>query len=100
MGIKAMCFGMVISSYLALLINTHYTGKLSSLSPYKQFSVLLPIGIITAFSAFIGYKIGINVSSSLLQIITMLVTALSTYIGIMLLVQRPLLISLKNALKI
>jgi len=100
MGIKAMCFGMVISSYLALLINTHYTGKLSSLSPYKQLSALLPIAIITAFSAFLGYKIGINVSSSILQIVTMLVVASSTYIGIMLLMQRPLLFTLKDALKI
>lgn len=100
MGIKAMCIGMVISSYLALLINTFYTGKLSSLTAYKQLSALLPIGVITALSAFSGYMIGINVNNSMLQIIAMLVVTLSTYIGIMLLVQRPLLITLKNTLKV
>lgn len=100
MGIKAMCIGMVISSYLALFINTYYTGKLSSLTAYKQLSALLPIGLITALSAVAGYMVGINVSNSLLQIATMLLVALSSYIGIMLVVQRPLLVTLKNTLKV
>ncbi len=100
MGIKEMCIGMVISSYLALFINTYYTGKLSSLTAYKQLSALLPIGIISALSAFLGYMAGINVNNSLLQISTMLVVALSTYVSIMLLMQRPLLIILRNTLKV
>ena len=100
LGIKEMCIGMVISSYLALFINTYYTGKLSSLTAYKQLSALLPIGLITALSALVGYMVGINVSSNILQIIVMLIVALSTYIGTMLLVQRPLLITLKNILKV
>jgi hypothetical protein len=100
MGIKAMCIGMVISSYLALSINTYYTGKLSTLTAYKQLSALLPIGIITALSAFVGYMVGINVSSNILQIASMLIVALTTYLGLMLLVQRPLLIALKNTIKI
>jgi len=100
MGIKAMCVGMVISSYLAFFINTYYTGKLSSLTAYKQLSALLPIGLITVLSAFLGYMAGINVSNNILQIVIMLIVALSAYIGIMLLVQRPLLITLKNTLKI
>lgn len=100
MGIKAMCIGMVVSSYCALFVNTYYTGKLSSLTAYKQLSALLPIGLITAFSAFVGYEAGINVNNSILQMVTMLVVALSTYIGSMLLMQRPLLITLKNTLKV
>lgn len=99
MGIKAMCVGMVVQSYLALLVNTHYTGKLSSLTAYKQLTALLPIGVITALSAFVGYIVGININSNILQIVTMLIVALSTYIVIMLLVQRPLLVNLKHTLK-
>ncbi|MFT5812374.1 MAG: teichuronic acid exporter [Psychroserpens sp.] len=98
MGIKEMCVGMVISSYLALFINTYYTGKLSSLTAYKQLSALFPIALIAAFSAFVGYMLGINVSSNILQISTMLVVALITYISIMLIVQKKLLITLKNTL--
>jgi teichuronic acid exporter len=99
-GIKAMCIGMVISSYLALFINTYYTGKLSSLTASKQLSALLPIGIISATSALLGYVVGESVSNSMLQIITMLSVALGVYIGLMLLVQRPLLICLKNTYKV
>lgn len=99
-GIKAMCVGMVISSYLALFLNTYYTGKLSSLTVYKQLSSLLPIGLITVLSAFIGYVVGINVNSNVLQIITMLIVASGIYTSIMFLVQRPLLITFKRALKI
>lgn len=99
-GIKAMCIGMVVQSYLSLLINTHYTGMLSSLTAYKQLTSLLPIGVISALSAYVGYVVGINVSNHILQIVTMLTTALSTYIVIMLLVQRSLLINLKQTLKV
>lgn len=99
MGIKAMCVGMVVQSYLALLVNTYYTGKLSSLTAYTQLTALLPIGVITALSAFVGYIVGININSNILQIVTMLIVALSTYIVIMLLVQRSLLVNLKHTLK-
>lgn len=99
-GIKAMCIGMVINSYLALFINTYYTGKLSSVTVYRQLSALLPIGFISTFSALSGYFLGVNVSSNILQIITMLSVALSVYISLMLLMQRSLLISFKNTLKV
>lgn len=99
MGIKAMCIGMVVSSYLALFINTYYTGKLSSLTAYKQLIALLPIALITAFSAFLGYSVGMNFSSNIIQIITMLGVALGSYILILILMQRSLLIALKNTLK-
>jgi len=99
-GIKAMCFGMVVTSYLALFINTYYTGKISSLKASKQLSALIPIGLVSAFSAFMGYLVGINISSNILQIATMLVVALSTYVGIMLVVQKPLIITFKNTLKV
>jgi teichuronic acid exporter len=99
-GIKAMCIGMIICSYLGLFINMYYTGKLSSITTTKQLSALFPIWLIAAFSAFAGYMAGINVSSNILQIATMLIIALITYIGIMLLVQKPLLITFKNILKV
>ncbi|RZF91317.1 lipopolysaccharide biosynthesis protein [Pseudoalteromonas sp. CO302Y] len=99
MGIKAMCIGMVVSSYLALFINTYYTGKLSSLTAYKQLIALLPIALITAFSAFLGYSVGMNFSSNIIQIITMLGVALGSYILILILMQRSLLTALKNTLK-
>ncbi|NAZ95985.1 lipopolysaccharide biosynthesis protein [Vibrio toranzoniae] len=98
-GVKAMCIGMVISSYLALLVNTYYTGRLSSITITKQFSALTPIALITGFSAFVGHMVGINVNNNILQIMTMLGTALIVYMSIMSFAQRPLLIALKSIFK-
>ncbi|KAA8596488.1 lipopolysaccharide biosynthesis protein [Vibrio cyclitrophicus] len=98
-SIKAMCIGMVVTSFLALLINSYYTGKLSSLTASKQLKALLPIGLIASVSAIIGYVLGINVNNNILQIIAMLFVALISYIVMILLLQRPLLTTLKNILK-
>lgn len=43
MGIKAMCIGMVINSYIALFINSYYTGQFSRLKTLRQVAALLPI---------------------------------------------------------
>jgi len=43
LGIKAMCIGMIFSSFLALIVNTHYTGKLINVGFLKQMGDLLPI---------------------------------------------------------
>lgn len=41
-GIIAMCWGSVINSLIALVINTHYTGKLINVGFFKQIRDLLP----------------------------------------------------------
>ncbi|HZK96334.1 MAG TPA: lipopolysaccharide biosynthesis protein [Prolixibacteraceae bacterium] len=43
LGIVAMCIGMIFSSFLALIVNTHYTGKLINVGFLKQMGDLLPI---------------------------------------------------------
>ena len=43
LGLIAMCWGMVVNSIIALVINTHYTGKLIQLGFLKQMWDLLPI---------------------------------------------------------
>lgn len=43
MGLLAMCWGTVVNSIIALVINTHYTGKLIHLGFLKQMWDLLPI---------------------------------------------------------
>ncbi len=42
LGVKAMCWGSVVSSLLGLGINTHYTGKLIGVGFLKQMRDLLP----------------------------------------------------------
>lgn len=43
MGLYAMCWGSVVGSIIALIINTHYTGKLIHLGFIAQMRDLLPI---------------------------------------------------------
>lgn len=42
MGLIPMCWGMVANSIIALIINTHYTGKLINLGFLRQMRDLLP----------------------------------------------------------
>jgi O-antigen/teichoic acid export membrane protein len=48
-GITAMCIGGIAHSLIALVINTHYTGKLISIGFFKQMKDLLP-SLIYSFS--------------------------------------------------
>ncbi|MCG9639522.1 lipopolysaccharide biosynthesis protein [Vibrio sp. Isolate34] len=57
LGIKAMCVGLTIHSYIALVINTYYTGKIANLSLKRQIYSLLPIWIISLISCFFGYYV-------------------------------------------
>lgn len=41
-GLIPMCLGMIVSSIIALVINTHYTGKLIHLGFLRQMKDLLP----------------------------------------------------------
>ena len=47
MGLYAMCWGSVCSSIIALVINTHYTGKLLNLGFILQMKDLLPVFILS-----------------------------------------------------
>ncbi|HHR5883323.1 TPA: lipopolysaccharide biosynthesis protein [Providencia alcalifaciens] len=46
LGLKAVCFGIVIQSYLSLYLNTIYTNKLISLTRLSQLKSMLPIWLI------------------------------------------------------
>ena len=43
LGVVAMCIGMIFSSFFALIVNTHYTGKLINVGFIKQMGDLFPI---------------------------------------------------------
>jgi len=41
-GLEAMCYGNIVNSIIALVINTHYTGKLLDLGFFTQMKDILP----------------------------------------------------------
>lgn len=54
-GLIAMCWGMVANSIIALIINTHYTGKLIHLGFFAQMRDLLPTLFLSVVVALVVY---------------------------------------------
>lgn len=63
MGIKAMCIGMVINSYIALFINSYYTGQFSRLKTGKQLLAIFPIWIAVLICASIAYFVSVYIGT-------------------------------------
>ncbi|MBD5261936.1 MAG: lipopolysaccharide biosynthesis protein [Bacteroides sp.] len=55
LGLIPMCVGMIFNSISALIINTHYTGKLISLGFFRQMKDLLPTLLLSLATGAIVY---------------------------------------------
>lgn len=55
LGLIPMCWGMLINSLIALVINTHYTGKLIHLGFFRQMQDLLPTLFLSLATGAIVY---------------------------------------------
>jgi len=90
-GIKVMCAGLVMHSYLSLLINSYYTGKLSSLSGIAQLKAILPVWIITICSAVIAFAtMSTLTQNDIYQVAGMLIISPILYILFIFLFQKEL----------
>ena len=98
LGIKAICIGMVTQSYLALFINTYYTGKLSSLTMLKQFKALISIWLLTLGCAAIASLWYLIVGNDIIQLGLIIITALSLYFIIIKYLQSDLFDYIINAI--
>lgn len=54
-GLIAMCWGMLANSIIALIINTHYTGKLIHLGFFSQMKDLIPTLILSIATGAMVY---------------------------------------------
>lgn len=63
LGIEAICIGMAVTSYISLIINTYYNGKLGSLGLNAQIKVLLPLWLISIASCLIAKVAAIQLTS-------------------------------------
>lgn len=98
-GVFAMCVGLSVTSYIALLLNTYYTAKLTSISQWQQCKYLLPIWSAVLFSAAVAYMVGYNLQATpWLQILINLTVALIVYMLCLFVFEKPLLLELRSAL--
>ncbi|MFQ2480835.1 lipopolysaccharide biosynthesis protein [Aeromonas caviae] len=98
-GVLAMCIGFTLTSYLALLLNTYYTAKLTHLSQRQQCKDIFPIWFAVIFAAALGYGAGSYLSDSWLQIGVNLSVALLVYSMYLVLAQKTLLLQLRTTLR-
>ncbi|MCK7645416.1 lipopolysaccharide biosynthesis protein [Shewanella sp. JNE10-2] len=98
-GVLAMCLGFTLASYLALILNTYYTAKLTHLSQWQQCKDILPIWIAVIFAAAVGYGAGLYFLQPWLQIAVNLSVALLMYGMYLVLAQKPLLLQLRSTLR-
>ncbi len=97
-GVLAMCIGLGVTSYLALIFNTYYTAKLTNISQWQQCKDLLPIWLAVIASAAMAYKAGLYWKEiPWLQICVTLIVALIFYLFYLMLAQKSLLAQLRSA---
>lgn len=98
LGVVAMCIGIVVTSVLALFVNTYYTGKLSSISQLKQLMVLLPIALYSLLSAAAGQQVGLYLDNDVFAIVVSLASALACYLILLFVFKKPLIHRIKSML--
>lgn len=98
-GVLAMCLGFALTSYLALLLNTYYTAKLTHFSQWQQCKDILPIWLAVIFAAAVGYGAGLYFLQPWLQIAVNLSVALLVYGMYLVLAQKPMLLQLRSILR-
>lgn len=99
LGIKAMCWGMVASSILCLIWNTHYTGKFLKMGILSQLYDLLPIITLSAVMYFSARSLAWYLGDGLDSLICSVLLGASVYIGGALLFKFPEVSELKNLRK-
>jgi len=81
-GVKAMCWGMVASSLLCLIVNTHYTNKIIHIGFLSQMRFLLPICANSFVAGAIALSARCFIEGNLNQIVIGGCAAILYYAGI------------------
>lgn len=80
MGITAMCAGRVFTSWVALVMNTYYTGKLIHLGFFQQLKDYMPTLLNSFVMGTIVYVVTLVVPGSGMQLLTGIVVGATYYI--------------------
>ena len=81
LGIKAMCYGGIVSSILCLVVNTYYTGKIINVGFMTQICDLFPT-LVLSISMFILILYTISfIPNILLQLFIGISVGFISYIG-------------------
>ena len=82
MGVKEMCIGLAVASYLSWIINAYYTGKLIKIGFIKQVCLILPTVFYTLVMCACIYGIQLLSPSMLVKLIIGFLTGVAAYYSI------------------
>lgn len=68
-GVLAMCYGTIITSLVALIINTHYTGKLIQIGFFIQIKDIFPVMLLSIFTGIMAYLPTYFLTESIFQLL-------------------------------
>jgi teichuronic acid exporter len=81
LGIKAICIGAVITSVMALAINSFYTGKILNIGFYRQMKDISPVFLISSIGGLTAYLPSLFFDNVLIRIILGGLAGLIVYIA-------------------
>lgn len=79
-GIRAICIGGIVSSFLAWILNTYYTGKLIRVGFWKQMKDVLPVMGYTTVMGIAVYFVRINTGSDVTGLLWGTLAGIVSYI--------------------
>ncbi|MCM1291713.1 MAG: lipopolysaccharide biosynthesis protein [Bacteroides sp.] len=98
-GLEAMCYGNIVNSIIALVINTHYTGKLLNLGFITQLKDLVP-SLLLSVAMFIGCKLlSTALGDGMLSLAVSVVAGIIIYVGGAIIFRFPEFKEIKNLRK-
>ncbi|GJQ60094.1 MAG: lipopolysaccharide biosynthesis protein [Candidatus Scalindua sp.] len=68
-GVLVMCYGIIVTSVLALIINTYFTGRLINVGFLKQIKDIFPIMILSFITGFLAYLPSMILTESYFQLV-------------------------------
>ena len=81
MGLTVMCFGQIVSSIIALTVNTYYTGKLIGVGFFKQMKDLLPTTLLSLVMFAIVFTVVHLIDDIYLQLLCGIIVGIVIYIS-------------------
>ncbi len=99
LGVTAMCVGMVVSSLISLVINTHYTGILIGISFARQMRDLFPFLILSILSFISTLGVVLLLDKSLISLVLGTFVCTGLYVGLSWVFKLEELQEVKNILR-
>lgn len=98
-GVTAMCVGMVVSSLISLVMNTHYTGILIEISFARQMRDLFPFLILSILSYISTLGVVLFLDKSLISLFLGIFVCTGLYVGLSWVFKLEELQEIKNILQ-